>query len=244
MPFGEAGTLSADETYAIVAYILYSNDLVDEEFELSHENFADFDMYNATGFIIDDRPDLEYAQWRGAPCMENCKDEVQVTMRSVFLVETPPEGGSNSVMNHSRDEALPSFTADGPSFIPTSAPQPEASTTDAAEESTGDTDLVAAGEKAFKKCRACHKVGSGAKNGTGPHLNGLMGRTIGGLDDFKYSNVFQAAASEGKVWDEESLSAFLAKPKEYFKGTKMAFAGLKKADDIAAVIAYLEEAGK
>ena len=109
MPFGEAGTLTADETYAIVAYILYSNDLVDDDFELTHENFAEFDMYNMEGFVIDDRPELEYAAWRAEPCMEDCKDEAKVTMRSVFLVETPPEGGSNSVMNHAASEALALF---------------------------------------------------------------------------------------------------------------------------------------
>ena len=108
----------------------------------------------------------------------------------------------------------------------------------------GAAALVADGEKAFKKCRACHKIGDGAKNGTGPHLNALMGRTIGGIDGFKYSNVFAAAADEGRVWDEESLTAFLAKPKEYFKGTKMSFAGFKKPEDIAAVIAYINEAGQ
>ena len=123
MPFGEAGTLTADETYAIVAYILYSNDLVDDDFELNHENFAEFNMYNMEGFVIDDRDALEYAAWRAEPCMENCKDEVEVTMRSVFLVETPPEGGSDSVMNTATTEGLPSFTAAGPSFIPTAAAQ-------------------------------------------------------------------------------------------------------------------------
>ncbi len=118
MPFGEAGTLTPDETYAIVAYLMYSNDMVDDDFVLSHENFTDVEMHNADGFVVDDRPELEYAEWSGAPCMENCADEVKVTMRSVFLVETPLEGGSNSVMNHASDEELPSFTADGPSFIP------------------------------------------------------------------------------------------------------------------------------
>ncbi len=112
MPFGLAGTLSADETYAIVAYILYSNDLVDDDFELSHENFADFEMHNTDGFVVDDRPELEYSEWSSEPCMENCKEQVEVTMRSVFLVETPPEGGSNSVMNPGTlDEDLPVFSA-------------------------------------------------------------------------------------------------------------------------------------
>ncbi len=246
MPFGEAGTLTPDETYAIVAYILYSNDLIDDEFELTHENLAEFNMYNAEGFVVDDRDALEYSQWRREPCMENCKDEVQVTMRSVFLVETPPEGGSNSVMNHARDQALPSFTADGPSFIPAAAAQPEqeASAEPEAQVADAGADLLKDGQKAFKKCQACHKIGDGAKNGTGPHLNALFGRTIGGVDGFKYSNAFKSAAEEGRVWDDESLAAFLTKPKDYIKGTKMAFGGFKKDEEIAAVIAYLREAGQ
>ncbi|MEM8576668.1 MAG: cytochrome c, partial [Pseudomonadota bacterium] len=119
MPFGAAQTLEADEVYAITAYILYSNDLVDDDFELSHENFADFTMHNEGGFVIDDRPEMEYAAWRAEPCMENCKDAATVTMRSVFLVEEPAEGGTNSVMNHDRGalDAVPQFTAQGPSFV-------------------------------------------------------------------------------------------------------------------------------
>ena len=244
MPFGEAGTLTADETYAIVAYILYSNDLVDDDFVLSNENFSDFDMYNARGFVIDDRPELEYAEWRAEPCMSNCKDEVAVTMRSVFLVETPPEGGSNSVMNHSSLEGIPSFTANGPSFIPASTAKPEAPAAQeaAAEPATGADDgaeLIAAGEKVFKKCKACHEIGDGAKNKSGPQLNGLIGRTVGSVDGFRYSNAFKALMEEGRVWDEESLAAFLAKPKSYIKGTKMAFSGLKKKGDQEAIVAYL-----
>ncbi|MEL7154666.1 MAG: cytochrome c, partial [Pseudomonadota bacterium] len=114
MPFGEAGTLTPDETYAIVAYILYSNDKVDEEFVLSDQNFGDVEMYNMNGFVIDDRPAQEYAKWRAEPCMRDCKPEARVTMRSVFLVNEPPEGGSESVMNPGTLEGLPTFTADGP----------------------------------------------------------------------------------------------------------------------------------
>ncbi|MEM7269548.1 MAG: c-type cytochrome [Pseudomonadota bacterium] len=244
MPFGEAGTLTADETYAIVAYILYSNDLVDDDFELSDENFANFDMHNMTGFVIDDRPEQEYAKWRAEPCMENCKDETRVTMRSVFLVNTPAAGGSESVMNHGKVEDLPTFSSDGPSFIPEKAAGPtevkkakvEPTTVTDAE---GDDALIAAGKKVFKKCKACHKVGDGAKNASGPHLNGLMGRTFGSVDGFKYSAAFAAAKDEGRTWDAEALAAFLAKPKAYIKGTKMAFGGLKKEGDQVAIIAYL-----
>ena len=248
MPFGEAGSLTADETYAIVAYILYSNDLVDDDFELSHENFKDFEMHNAEGFVIDDRPEREYASWRAEPCMENCKDKVEVTMRTVFLVETPAEGGSNSIMNHASSEKLPSFTSAGPSFIPAaaSAPEEEANATPKAEEAavTGDgSDLTAAGEKVFRKCKSCHQVGDGAANKTGPQLNGIVGKSAGAVDGFKYSDALKAKAAEGLVWDEASLAAFLAKPKSYIQGTKMSFSGLKKEEDIEAITAYLSTFG-
>lgn len=241
MPFGEAGTLSADETYAIVAYILYSNDLVDDDFVLSQENFAEFDMYNMNGFVIDDRAELEYSAWRAEPCMANCKEEVTVTMRSVFLVETPPEGGSNSVMNHRSLDNVPSFTSSGASFIPEAeAPQMVAEEAVAETEAVADTDaLIAAGERLFRKCSSCHQVGPNAKNRSGPHLNGIMGRTFGSVDGFRYSNAFKAAFAEGRVWDAESLASFLVKPRSYISGTKMSFAGFKSDDDIAAITAYL-----
>ena len=244
MPFGSAGTLSADETYAIVAYILYSNALIDDEFELSNENLGSFEMYNADGFVIDDRPELEYAAWRAEPCMENCKDEVEISMRSVFLVETPPEGGSNSVMNDATLEGVPSFTAAGPSHINEALAATPVSTPVVVEAPTDDTAaLLAKGEKVFAKCKACHQVGPNAKNASGPHLTDVIGRPFGAIDGFKYSNVFKAAADEGRVWDEAAMTAFLTKPKDYMKGTKMSFPGLKKAEDIDALIAYLQAAG-
>lgn len=231
MPFGAAQTLSDDEVYAIVAYILYSNDLVDDEFELSHENFAEFAMYNADGFIIDDRADTEYAQWSVEPCMENCKDNVTITMRATFLDVTPDDGGE-SVMNHAAATEGPTFTAD---------PAPaETAGADATQVASVDPEVLAHGEKVFKKCAACHAVGDGARNKSGPQLNGLLGRTMGAVDGFKYSDGFVAAGAEGRTWTPEELAAFLAKPKAYMKGTKMAFAGLKKDKDLTAITAYLE----
>ncbi|MEN8918078.1 MAG: cytochrome c, partial [Octadecabacter sp.] len=82
MPFGAAGTLSADDTYAIVAYILYSNDLIDDDFVLSNETFMDVEMPNADGFVLDDRADSEYTVWRTEPCMADCKDSVEITMHA------------------------------------------------------------------------------------------------------------------------------------------------------------------
>ena len=89
MPFGYAGSLSNDETYAIVAYILYSNDLIEEDFVLSNETALSVDMPNANGFIIDDRAVTEYLLWSEEPCMSDCKSSVEITMRARVLDVTP-----------------------------------------------------------------------------------------------------------------------------------------------------------
>jgi len=95
---------------------------------------------------------------------------------------------------------------------------------------------AAAGEKVFRKCKACHYVDK-EKNKTGPHLVNIVGRKAGAVEGYKYS---KAMAGSGLVWDEVTLAAYLAAPRKYLKGTKMAFAGLKKDSDIANVIAYLK----
>lgn len=99
---------------------------------------------------------------------------------------------------------------------------------------------VAAGEKVFAKCKACHAVGEGAKNRVGPQLNHLFGRAAGGLEDFKYSKAMSEAGAGGLVWDDATLDAYLRDPKGFVKGTRMAFAGIKKDDELANVIAYLK----
>ena len=96
---------------------------------------------------------------------------------------------------------------------------------------------VAKGEKAFKRCKACHLVDK-EKHKTGPHLVNLIGREAGSLEDYKkYSKAIKAS---GIIWNEETLDGFLTKPEAYLKGTKMAYAGLKKEADRANVIAYLK----
>ena len=95
---------------------------------------------------------------------------------------------------------------------------------------------AAAGKKVFKKCKACHYAAKD-KNKTGPHLVNLIGREAGTVEGYKYS---KAMESSGIVWDEDTLTAYLRAPKKYLKGTKMAFAGLRKDADIANVIAYLK----
>ncbi len=91
-----------------------------------------------------------------------------------------------------------------------------------------------AGEKVFKKCAACHKVDG--SNGTGPHLNGIVGRARGSVEGFGYS---EGMASIHDPWTPELIEVFLLNPKADVKGTKMGFAGLPKIEDRANVIAYL-----
>jgi cytochrome c len=93
----------------------------------------------------------------------------------------------------------------------------------------------AAGEKVFGKCKACHKV-DGA-NATGPHLNGVVDRAKGSVAGFGYSEAILALTDQ--AWTPENLNGFLENPKGYMPGTKMAFAGLPKAEDRANVIAWL-----
>jgi cytochrome c len=98
---------------------------------------------------------------------------------------------------------------------------------------------AAAGETVFKKCASCHSVGEGAKNKVGPVLNGVFGRTAGTLPDYKYSKAMTDAGAGGIVWTEVTLKEFLAKPRDFVKGTKMSFPGLPKPEDEDNVIAYL-----
>ena len=220
MPYGNAGSLTDDEVYAIVAYILYSNDLIDDDFVLSDENFMEFEMPNAAGFVVDDRAEAEYRIWSGAPCMKNCKDSVEITMRALVLDVTPDlEAPAEAVT---------------PVAAVTPEPEPEA------ESAAIDLELAAAGKKLFKKCKSCHQVGESAKNKSGPVLNGVVNHAAGSVDGFRYSKAMKAVAEGGLIWTEDELALFLNKPKAYLKGTKMSFAGLRKAADQLAMIEYLK----
>ena len=97
---------------------------------------------------------------------------------------------------------------------------------------------IATGEKVFKKCAACHSIVKGGKNNIGPALYNVVGRNVGAVGDYKYS---KALASYGKAWTFEELNGYLLKPAKWIKGTKMAFAGLRKEKDRASVILYLNE---
>lgn len=95
------------------------------------------------------------------------------------------------------------------------------------------------GKKVFNKCKACH-VADAEKNKVGPHLVNIVDRAAGSVEGYKYSKALKAKAEEGLVWDEASIDAYLAKPKDFIPKTKMAFPGLKKDEQRADVIAYLK----
>lgn len=210
MPFGQAQTLTPDETYAITAYILYSNYLVEDDFLLSKETFSKVAMPNADGFIVDDRPETEYPEFAAEACMQDCKEAVEITMNASVLDVTPGnDAGEEKAAGTEVEEVKPAL----------------------------DPELVAAGEKQFKKCKACHMVGEDAQNRVGPVLNGIVGRAAGTGDGYSYSS---AMAESEITWNKEELRAFLSDPKGFLPGNKMSFPGLKAPEDIDAIMAYLQ----
>jgi cytochrome c2 len=258
MPFGSAQTLSADDTYAITAFLLYSNGMVEDDLVLSNENFTEIVMPNVDGFYPDDRAETEYPLFSAEPCMENCRTAPpEVTKRAVDINVTPedPDGkpagtlpvislavtGETAAPAETTAEAIEIAEADSEPTAETDA-EPEAAA-EAAGAGAADPVLIAAGETVFRKCSACHKVGEGAKNGVGPQLNGIVNAAMGQIDGFKYSATLAEMGAAGGVWDAASLHAFLENPKGFVKGTKMSFVGLKKPEDRDAVIAYLATFG-
>lgn len=231
MPFGNAQSLSDDDVFAITAYLLYSNDLVADDFVLSNENFNDIKMPNQPNFIADDRPTVELTKFSGDVCMTNCKATVEITGRAAVVDVTPDDAAARAAREEAAIKAEPVVVAE--------AAKAEAP---AAEPATGSLDMALAtkGKKVFKKCKACHQVGEGAKNKTGPELNGIFGRAAGSADGYKYSSGFKKANEAGLVWSQETLTEFLTKPRAFVSGTKMSFSGFKKEKDIKAVLEYLK----
>ena len=257
MPFGQAQTLSVDDTYAITAFLLYSNGIVDEDFTLTHENFTTITMPNADGFYPDDRAETEYPLFRAEPCMTDCRSAApEVTKRAIELNVTPKDEDGNPAGTLPLLSAAETEPAETPAETPaepavaaetadpapeavapeTEAPEPAA---EEPEEAAADPALIEAGAKVFRKCAACHKVGDEAKHAVGPLLNGVVGQAIASAGGFKYSGSLTDLGAGGGIWDPAALHAFLEDPKGFAPGTRMSFVGLKKAEDRDAVIAYL-----
>ena len=112
-------------------------------------------------------------------------------------------------------------------------------TTAAAQPAAAGAGDPAKGKKVFNKCKACHFADK-EKNKVGPYLKGVVGRPVASVEGFKYSDALKAKAGELGTWTEENLKKWLSGPKKLVPGNKMAFAGLKKEQDILDVIAYLK----
>lgn len=99
---------------------------------------------------------------------------------------------------------------------------------------------VERGAAAARKCQSCHNFGEGDPNKQGPHLYDIVGRAEGSVADFSYSDAMKAHHDAGDTWTYENLNHFLTKPSDYAPGTKMAFAGIKTAEERADLLAYLQ----
>ena len=147
-------------------------------------------------------------------------------------------GKVSDIIFHVEKPKTPGYTVDVEQTITASA-----SSSETVEEKIDIAALmamgdIAVGEKVFKKCAACHSIVKGGKNNIGPALYNVVGREIGVVSDYKYS---KALSSYGKEWTFEELNGYLIKPAKWIKGTKMAFAGLRKEKDRASVILYLNQ---
>ncbi len=219
MPYGAAQSLSDDDVYAITAYLLYLNNVVEDDFVLSNENFSDISLPNEEAFFMDDRAEVELPEFSREPCMTDCVESVEITMRAAVLDVTPETEEDDMVEEAAvTEEEAPA--ASGP-----------------------DPELVAAGEGLFRQCAACHEIGEGARSRVGPALNGVFGAAVASVEGFRYSPALRDAGGSGMVWDEETLAGYLADPRGFIRGNRMAFQGLRSDEDIAAVIAYMQAAG-
>jgi cytochrome c len=230
MPYGAAQSLEDDEVYAIVAYLMYLNNMVDDDFELSNENFLEMAMPNEDAFFMDDRAATELTVFAGEPCMENCAESIEITARATVLNVTPESEEEAAAT----PEATPA--AAEAEVVETAAAEPEAP-------AGPDPELVAAGEGLWRQCASCHQIGEGATNRTGPMLNNTYGAPVGSHEGFRYSPAFAEANAAGMVWDDETLTAYLLDPRGFIPGNRMAFRGLRSEEDAAAMIAYIRAEG-
>jgi len=133
--------------------------------------------------------------------------------------------------------------APAPVAAPAAPAAPAAATQTAAAPAgaASDADLVAQGEKVFTPCKACHTTEAGGPNRLGPNLHGLFGRKSGTKDGYKFS---EAMTKAGVTWDEKTFDTYMANPKTFIPGNRMAFPGVPKPENRAALIAFLKQATK
>ena len=148
-------------------------------------------------------------------------------------------GKLSDVIFHVEKPKTPGYAVDIDQAVVTSSQ----SSSETTEEKIDMSALMAmgdlsTGEKVFKKCSACHSIAKGGKNNIGPALYNVVGRKVGAISDYKYS---KALSGYGKEWSFEELNGYLIRPAKWIKGTKMAFAGLRKEKDRASVILYLNK---
>ena len=222
MPFGNAQSLSSDETYALTAYLLYLNDMVDDDFELSRETFTDVVMPNADGFYPDDR--MKTAVWKNrTPCMTDCKTEAKITARARVINVTPDD--------------------------PTSPPFPplrQRRTSILRKRKYPRLRRLLQWTRHWS--RQARKFSRNARHVmlSVTRRSIRSGRINGPRTDCRYRRRFQEILRICRKlaltgWSGmRKRSAFLTKPRSMIKRTKMAFAGLKKEDDLKAVIAYMK----
>ena len=189
---------------------------------------------NEDSFYPDDRAEVELVSFSGDVCMENCKESTEITMRAAVLDVTPEETKAKEL-----EQAIASVRNSKPAKDEAQEETVVASAEAEIETPEIDVELAAAGEKSFRQCKACHQVGEGAKNRSGPVLNGVVDRAAGTADSFRYSKPMLAAADDGLIWTTDELVAFLSNPRGYLKGTKMSFRGFKDEADAQAVVEYL-----
>ena len=148
-------------------------------------------------------------------------------------------GKVSDLIFHVEKPEVPGYAVDVEQAVATSTE----TSSDASEDKIDISALMAMGdlahgEKVFKKCAACHSINKGGKNNIGPALYNVVGRKVGSISDYKYS---KALSEYEKEWSFEELNGYLIKPAKWIKGTKMAFAGLRKEKDRASVIMYLNQ---
>lgn len=261
---GLTGTVDADGQASVTIDLTSLETYIDIRNERMQEHVfrgageaqltAQLDMDEVTGLGVGE---MAVVDVEGALTLMGASVELNLEMLVVRLAENRVMALSNDMVFIGTEELgieagidklmeiakLPGITRTAPVTLrlvftsddDTAEAAPAATTPTAAVTTAAVAGDVKAGKKVFRKCKACHKMTAG-ENGVGPHLVGVFGRAAGSVEGFRYS---KAMAGSGITWDVDTLTGFLAKPKTYLKGTKMAFNGLKKPADIENVLAYL-----